>query len=81
MQARDEYRNLSEEEKIKKTEYGKSRYRNISEERKQRLKNIKKIIARLKSVKIIINEIVFFNGNCNSNFNNYTNKIVFLIEI
>ena len=28
-QARDKYRNLSEEEKNKKREYGKNRYRNI----------------------------------------------------
>ena len=32
-QARDKYRNLSEEEKNKKREYGKSRYRNMSEKR------------------------------------------------
>ena len=37
-QARDKYRNLSEEEKNKKREYGKNRYRNMSEEKKQRLK-------------------------------------------
>ena len=32
-QARDRYRNLSEEEKIKKREYGKNKY-NMSEEKK-----------------------------------------------
>ena len=32
-QARDKYRNLSEEEKNKKTEYGKNRYCNMSEKR------------------------------------------------
>ena len=37
-QARDRYRNLSEEEKNKKREYGKNSYRNISEEKRQRLK-------------------------------------------
>ena len=37
-QARDKYRNLSDEEKNKKREYGKNRYRNMSEEKKQRLK-------------------------------------------
>ena len=37
-QARDKYRNLSEEEKNKKREYGRNRYRNMSEEKKQRLK-------------------------------------------
>ena len=36
-QARDRYRNLSEEEKNKKRESGKSRYRNMSEENKQRI--------------------------------------------
>ena len=38
MQARDKYRNLSEEKKNKKRKYGKNRYRNIPEEKKQRLK-------------------------------------------
>ena len=37
-QARDKYRNLSEEEKNKKREWGKNRYRNMSEEKKKRLK-------------------------------------------
>ena len=32
-QARDKYRNLSEEEKNKKREYGKNRYCNMSEEK------------------------------------------------
>ena len=32
-QARDKYRNLSEEEKNKKREYGKNRYLNMSEEK------------------------------------------------
>ena len=41
-QARDKYRNLSEEEKNKKREYGKNRYRNMSEEKKQRLKEYQK---------------------------------------
>ena len=36
-QARDKYRNLSEEEKNKKREYGKNRYLNTPEEKKQRL--------------------------------------------
>ena len=38
MQAGDKYRNLSEEEKNLKKEYGKNRYRNMSKEKKQRLK-------------------------------------------
>ena len=37
-QARDKYRNLSEEEKNKTREYGKNTYSNMSEEKKQRLK-------------------------------------------
>ena len=39
---RDKYRNLSEEEKNKKREYGKNRYCNMSEEKKQRLKEYQK---------------------------------------
>ena len=35
VQARDKYRNLSEEEKNKKREYGKNRYCNMSEEEKK----------------------------------------------
>ena len=42
VQARDKYRNLSEEEKNKKREYGKNRYHNMSEEKKQRLKEYQK---------------------------------------
>ena len=49
-QARDKYRNLSEEEKKKKKIYGKNRPRTLSEEEK---KNIKEIIARQKSLNII----------------------------
>ena len=37
VQARNKYRNLSDEEKNKKREYGKSRCRNMSEEQKKRL--------------------------------------------
>ena len=36
--ARDKYRNLSEEEKNRKREYGRNRYHNMSEEKKQKLK-------------------------------------------
>ena len=60
-QARDKYRNLSEEEKNKKREYGKNRYRIMSEEKKQRLKKYQKKFTRQKSVNIIINKIVLFN--------------------
>ena len=40
--SRDKYRNLSEENKNKKREYGKNAYRNMSEEMKQRLKEYQK---------------------------------------
>ena len=42
-QARDKYRNLSKEEKNKKTEYGKNRYINMSEEKKKRVRISKKL--------------------------------------
>ena len=54
-QARDKYKNLSEEDKNKKREYGKNRYHNMSEEKKQRLKEYQKITVRLKSPNLIIN--------------------------
>ena len=38
-QARDKYRNLSQEEKNKKRKYGRNRYHNMSDEKKQRLKH------------------------------------------
>ena len=55
-QVKDKYRNLSEEENEKR-EYGKNRYHNMPEGKKQRLKNIKKITMRLKSLNIIITKI------------------------
>ena len=58
-QARDKYRNLSEEEKNKKREYGKDRYRNMSKEKKQRLKEYQKNYREAKSLNIIVNKIVF----------------------
>ena len=58
-QGRDRYKNLSEEEKNKTKEYGKNRYRNMSEEKKQRLTEYQKIIARQKSLNIIMNKVVF----------------------
>ena len=56
-QARDKCNYLSEEKKNKKREYGKNRYHNMFEEKKERLKNIKKIIVRVKSLNLI-NKIV-----------------------
>ena len=47
-QARDKYRNLSEEEKNKKREYGKNRYHNMSKD-----------IVRQKSLNMIMDKIVF----------------------
>ena len=47
---KDKHRNLSEEEKN-----GRNRYRNMSEEKKQRLKEYQNIIARQKSLNIIMN--------------------------
>ena len=41
-QARDKFRNLSEEEKNEKPKYGRNRYHNMSEEKKQRLKEYQK---------------------------------------
>ena len=40
MQARDKYRNLSEEEKNIKKEYRKNRYCNMSEEKKTKITRI-----------------------------------------
>ena len=59
-QVRDKYRNLFEEEKNKKKRIQKkNRYFNMSEEKKKRLKEYQKIIARQKSLNIIMNKIAF----------------------
>ena len=50
-QAKDKYRNLSEEEKNKKREYGKNRYHNMSEEKKQKLKEYQKKYFEVKKSK------------------------------
>ena len=50
-QARDKYRNLSEEEKNKKREYGRNRYHNMFEEQKQRLKEYQKKNLEVKNLK------------------------------
>ena len=47
-QAKDKYRNLSEEEKNEQRKYGKNRYHNISEEKKQRLKTYQKSYREVK---------------------------------
>ena len=54
MQARDKHRNLSEEEKNKKREYGKNRYHNMSEEKKSRLKEYQKSYREAKKFQYII---------------------------
>ena len=61
-QARDQYRNLSEKEKNIKREYGKKLIPYVWK-KKERLKEYQKIIARLKSLNIIINENRFSNYN------------------
>ena len=50
-QARDKYRNLSEDEKNKKRIW-KNRYHNMPEEKKQILKEYKKKLSRDKNVSI-----------------------------
>ena len=76
-QARDKYRNLSEEEKNKKSKYGKNRYRNMSGEKKQRLKQYQKNYQKGYREKK--------RSQYNNNFNNFSIVIliliVFLIEI
>ena len=59
MQARDKYRNFSEEGKNKKREYRKNRYCNMSEEEKKRRKEYQKIIVKQNNLNMIINKIVF----------------------
>ena len=46
---KNKYRELSEEEKTIKREYGKNSCYNISEEKKKRLKQYQKIIVRLEN--------------------------------
>ena len=58
-QARDKYRNLSDEEKNKKREYGKNVCHNISEEKKIRLQEYQKNYREAENLNIIINKIGF----------------------
>ena len=53
--ARDKYRNLSEEEKNKKREYGRNGYHNMSEKKKQKLKKVIVKLIKAKSLKLIKN--------------------------
>ena len=50
-QARDQQKNLSEEDKNKKREHGRNRYHNMSEEKKQRLKEYQKNYRETKKLK------------------------------
>ena len=50
-QARDKYRNLSEEDRNKKREYGRNGYHNMSEEKKLRLKEYQKNYCETKKLK------------------------------
>ena len=50
-QAWDKYRNLSEEYKNKKREYGTSRYHSMSEEKRQRIKEYQKNNRKTKKLK------------------------------
>ena len=51
--ARDKYRNLSEEENNKKREYGRSKYHNMSKEKKQKLKEYQKSYCATKISKFL----------------------------
>ena len=57
-QARDKYRNLSEEGKNKKRKYGRDRYDAMSEEKKQDLKAHRKKYCEAKKLKQTI--LTFF---------------------
>ena len=50
-QARNRYRNLPGEEKIKKIEYGRNRYHTMPEEKKQKLTEYQKIYREAKKSK------------------------------
>ena len=50
-EVRDKYKNLSEENKNKKREYGKNRYLNLSEEKKEKLKEYQKKYREAKNSK------------------------------
>ena len=61
-QARDKYRNLSEEEKTEKREYGKKQIPKYVWTKKTKIKIIsKKLLWGKKSPNVIMNKIVFFN--------------------
>ena len=51
MSEEDKYKNLSEEDKNKRREYGKNRYHNMSEEKEQKLKEYQKRYQETKKSK------------------------------
>ena len=53
MSEEDNYKNLSEEDENKRTEYGKNSYHNMSEEKKQKLKEYQKIMNKIVSLIMI----------------------------
>ena len=61
VKARDKYRELSEEEKDIKREYGRNRYNNMSEEKKQRLKEYQRNYREAKKSSQFFLFIYFFH--------------------
>ena len=61
---RDNYRNLSEEEKNVTREYGRNRYHDMSWEKKQRLKEYQKNYREAKKSNLLINIFYRFNSVC-----------------
>ena len=75
------YRNLSEEEKNKKREYGRKRYRNMSKEQKEKLKEYQRIALRLKNLNLIINKTNFslrFDSLCHMFWSHNIKSIIFM---
>ena len=66
-QVRDKYRKLSEEEKIKTENMGRTDTTICPKKRNKDQKNIKRIITRKKGLNIIMNKTIF-NCNCNCFF-------------
>ena len=48
---RETYRNLSEEERNKKRQYGRKRYRNLPEDEKERLVEYRKNYSKIQKIK------------------------------
>ena len=56
--ARDKYRNLSNIGKDKKSRYGRYMHHNMPKEKKKN-NNLKRMIVRLRSLSLVVSEIVF----------------------